>query len=260
MVAEGQQVTLSTVSDVAFGANGHFLYKYGVTSGIAVHQPCVRFRPPPRCQEGMLRQACTVLGPNGFTYVALEGQEVTVSTVSDVAFGGSGHFLYKYGVTGSLACSNATFGSYRLQHIKKDCYVKPDVGPNGFTYAAVEGQQVTVSTVSDVAFGGSGHFLYKYGVTGSLACSNTTFGSDPLQHIKKDCYVKPDVGPNGFTYAAAEGQQVTVSTVSDVAFGGSGHYLYKNGVTGSLTCSNAAFGSDPLPNIKKDCYTRPAAA
>jgi len=62
-------------------------------------------------------------------------------------------------------------------------------------------------------------------------------------------------GPNPtFAYCATENGSCSLSGYHDIAFGGNGHYLYKNSFNGSTTCSNASFGSDPLPGVVKACW------
>jgi alpha-L-rhamnosidase len=48
-----------------------------------------------------------------------------------------------------------------------------------------------------------------------------------------------------------------VSGVADVAFGAGGKFYFKDGVSGSIACTDAVFG-DPDYGVVKSCYTIPA--
>lgn len=43
-----------------------------------------------------------------------------------------------------------------------------------------------------VAYGNNGLFIYKRGLTGSVGCGWTTFGSDPANGVNKACYIVGD--------------------------------------------------------------------
>lgn len=64
-------------------------------------------------------------------------------------------------------------------------------GPAGYTWCANEGGSCTLNSPSDVAYGADGKFYYKYGVTGSIAINNNTFG-DPAPGVAKAGYYKPN--------------------------------------------------------------------
>ncbi len=58
-------------------------------------------------------------------------------------------------------------------------------------------------------------------------------------------------GPVGYTWCADEGGTYTFSQPTDIAYGANGNYVYKTGVTGTVTFNNTLFGSDPAPGIQK---------
>ena len=60
--------------------------------------------------------------------------------------------------------------------------------------------------------------------------------------------------PQGYTYLGDEGQTVSLSATSTVAYGGDCSWIYKTDVSGSLTINNSFFGEDPLPNQAKKAY------
>ena len=250
---EGQTCNVSGVADVAFGANGKFYYKDGVTGSIACTDAV--FGDP---DYGVVKACYTTPDPNpgpGYSLCAPEGQTCNVTGVADVAFGANGKFYYKDGVTGSIACTDAVFGDPDYGVVKA-CYTTPDPNPGpGYSLCAPEGQTCNVTGVADVAFGANGKFYYKDGVTGSIACTDAVFG-DPDYGVVKACYTTPDPGPAGYSLCAPEGQTCNVSGVADVAFGANGKFYYKDGVTGSIACTDAVFG-DPDYGVVKACYTTP---
>jgi hypothetical protein len=252
---EGQHLTLSGLSDVAYGGAGKYVFKYGISGGVDCTTTAFGSDPTPFVPKDCFVKPA--VGPNGFDYAGPEGNTVSLSKVSEVAFGGSGHYIYKYGVTTGIACTVAAFGSDPWPNVKKDCFVKQDIGPKGFKYLVNEGTQPVLPGISDVAFGIKGHFVFKYGVVGTVNCSIAGFGSDPAPYIKKDCYVKPDIGPAGYTFAAGQGMSVLLAKTSDVAYGAKGNFVFKHSVSGTLNCTTATFGIDPLPGVKKDCYVKP---
>ena len=71
--------------------------------------------------------------------------------------------------------------------------LKP-IGPSGYTYCAPEGSPCTLTGTMNVAFGVDGKFEYLTNKTGTIQCTNTTFGGDPAPHITKACFVKASSG------------------------------------------------------------------
>ena len=65
--------------------------------------------------------------------------------------------------------------------------------------------------------------------------------------------------PPAWTLCANEGQTCTVTGTQQVRYGASGTFLYRT-VTDSIACTNAAFGSDPVPWIVKRCEVGPSPA
>jgi alpha-L-rhamnosidase len=59
-----------------------------------------------------------------------------------------------------------------------------------------------------------------------------------------------------FTQCATEGNSFILPGTSDVAFGVNGRYLYKFGVSGSITFNSTTFGGDPAPGVAKFGYYR----
>jgi hypothetical protein len=67
----------------------------------------------------------------------------------------------------------------------------PTALQSGYSQVAAEGGTYNFGTqIVDVAYGASGKFFYKYGVTGSITFNNTNFG-DPLVGSAKAGYYRP---------------------------------------------------------------------
>ena len=68
-------------------------------------------------------------------------------------------------------------------------------GPAGYNYAAAENETVYLNGTTNVAYGANGSFYYAYNQTGSVNCSNQTFG-DPIFGVRKACYTQQVVSNN----------------------------------------------------------------
>jgi hypothetical protein len=186
--AEGQPVAVNGPTDVAFGADGLFLFKYGVTSEIDCTIAAFGGDPDPYVPKSCFTLAD--VAPAGSKYSVPEGQALTFKGVADIAYGANGAFDFKYGVTNGVDCTNAAFGGDPDPDVHKSCYKLPDVGPAGFTYAVTEGAHLTLHHSSTVAFGARGQFKIKRGVTGGIDCTVAAFGRDPIPNVHKSCYTK----------------------------------------------------------------------
>jgi spore coat protein U-like protein len=125
--AENEICVFSGAQDVAFGANGHFNYKKGVTETISYDDPT--FGDP---LVGVVK-ACFVTGdqhhaaqsqpPQGYSFCANENQTCSFSGTQSVAFGANGIFRSRNGVTGGIECGAETFGGDPIVGVVKACYV-----------------------------------------------------------------------------------------------------------------------------------------
>ena len=136
----------------------------------------------------------------------------------------------------------------------------------GWTRIAVEGQAFTVTGTQSVRYG-SGTSWITISVTGSGSCTNAFFGNDPIYGTAKECQVSattstppaPPAPVPGWTKIADEGAGFTVSGTQMVRYG-SGTSFVTASVTGSGTCTNGFFGSDPIYGVVKECDVAGAAA
>jgi len=132
----------------------------------------------------------------------------------------------------------------------------------GYTFCGSEYASCALSGTMDMAYGAQGSYVFKSSLSGTVACGNGTFGSDPAYGSTKNCYTRPHStggGPAGFTYCAGEGGTCSATGDVDVAYGAAaGTYIVKSGVVGSIGCNTTAFGGDPAYGWSKGCYTRPS--
>lgn len=213
---EGGTCTLKGTNEVAYGANGKFAKKSGVSGKLAcdnttfgdplvgTYKACYFKQTSGGGSDGGGNDSDgTPGGPDGFTKCADEGGNCSLSGTNEVAYGANGKFAKKSGVNGNIACNNETFGD-PIFGTYKACYYKQSSGggnndggsndgggksggPDGYTKCADEGGTCALSGTRNVAYGANGKFAKKSGVSGNIACNNATFG-DPIFGTYKACY------------------------------------------------------------------------
>lgn len=125
---EGQRCNFNGTKDVAYGANGKFAYRSGISGGVDCSNDV--FGDP----AYSVKKACYVKdtsggsggdsgAPRGYTYCAREGQRCNFDGIKDVAYGANGKFVYRFGVTGGVDCSNNVFGD-PAHGVGKACHIK----------------------------------------------------------------------------------------------------------------------------------------
>jgi hypothetical protein len=187
----------------------------------------------------------------GFSRCSGEGDTCSFSGTRVVAYG-AGSYTYKT-VTGSTACTNASFGGDPAENLVKSCYVADAGGPPGHTACAAEGNTCSVPGYNrNVAYGANGSFAHQV-TNGSVACTNAHFG-DPVDGVAKSCYLPPDGGPPGnWTKCASQNGTCSAAAGQPVMYGAFGAF---NTITasGDTACTDAVFG-DPVSGESKACYT-----
>ncbi len=242
--------TFSGSRQVAYGAGGSFAYRIKTSS-----TPCTSDAFGGDSDPGMVK-GCYVAptgGPSGYTQCAAEGATCAVpGQAAQVAYGANGSFTYKV-LSGSVACSNATFGDPAANTVK-NCYLAPAGAPSSdWTKCGGEGQTCATVAGQPVAYGARGAFTYAV-ADGTTACGTPAFGRDPVFGEAKDCYTRTGNPPTLGTVCAAETGTCAVSGGQQViAYGARGSYVYKT-VSANTACTTKAFGADPLPNVVKNCY------
>jgi hypothetical protein len=113
--------------DVAYGANGQFNYRYGVTGGIDCNNGTFGDPIPGVIKACYTKDSGDDDGPPGYTFCSNEYERCSFSGTMDVAYGANGQFNYRYGVTGGIDCNNGTFGD-PIPGVIKACYTKDSSG------------------------------------------------------------------------------------------------------------------------------------
>ncbi|HSU22969.1 MAG TPA: beta-propeller fold lactonase family protein [Variovorax sp.] len=121
------------------------------------------------------------------------------------------------------------------------------------TTLAVEGATFTVGASTVVRFGAGTRWTEKK-VIGTATCSNAFFGADPAPGILKSCVVgaAATTPPTPGSSLASEGATFAVGAATLVRYGTTARWVEKT-VTGTATCSNAFFSTDPAPGVLKSC-------
>jgi hypothetical protein len=118
-----------------------------------------------------------------------------------------------------------------------------------WTTVAAENQTFVVSGTQVARYGTGNAWIEKL-VTGTIACSNAAFGSDPDFGIVKECQTAPSA--NGWAEIAVEGAIFEVDGAQSVRFGSGTNWVTKT-VSGKVECTNASFGRDPAFGSVKEC-------
>jgi TPR repeat protein len=125
--AENEICVFSGTQNVAFGANGVFYYKIGLSG----HVTCdaATFGDPITGTP----KACYVTGDQhqevspqplagGYSFCSDEGKTCAFAGMRNVAFGANGRFYYESSLAGSIVCDGARFGD-PIQGVAKACYI-----------------------------------------------------------------------------------------------------------------------------------------
>jgi hypothetical protein len=110
--AEGQTCALSGLTDVAYGANGSFYYKYGASRNVACNN--ATFGDP----AVYVQKACfTVTFPRTMTYCAPEGGLCALSVPTELVYGTfyNGHYYYRYIVAGNGVATTRPLAATLIQ-------------------------------------------------------------------------------------------------------------------------------------------------
>jgi hypothetical protein len=196
-------------------------------------------------------QAALTLGPTGhaldYFQCATEGGTCAIAGGKYLAYGAHGRYVYAFNGDGNFndftPCNTTKFGGIDpAPGFTKACYFA--------NYANIfcdQGSSCASSTNYNWAYGLNGTFNFK-ALNGSFNCDDGTFGN-PIAG-SKTCFVALHAayGPVG-----AEGSTLTGLSNTPVAYGANGRFLFAI-ASGSMDCTNAAFGSDPAPGVPKTCY------
>ena len=214
---------------------------------------------------GDLANAATVT----WTTCAAEGATCSFSGTREVRFGANGIYTSKI-ITSATPCTSTVFGD-PIHGVAKTCSYSsstataPTVTASSSSWIACagEGGTCTFTGTRVVRYGAGTSFVTKT-FTGSVVCSNTVFG-DPAHGQLKTCSYSSDLvatsstsgttataTSDGWTGCATEGGVCSFSGTHLVRYGANGYYTSKT-VTGSIACTNTAFGGDPAYRQVKSC-------
>jgi len=137
--AEGGSASFSQPMDVAYGANGSFNFKSGVTGSITFNNATFRDPISGVAKAGYSR---TPGGPAGYTWCANENSSYTFNQPVDVAYGANGAFSYRTAVTGAISFDNSSFVD-RSPGVAKAGYYRIPAAPAGYTFCANQNASYT---------------------------------------------------------------------------------------------------------------------
>jgi len=197
--------------------------------------------------------------PGGSNWVKCADQYGTCnfSGTHTVRYGTGTSWLAK-GVTGSIVCSNATFGD-PAYGLAKECDVDLESAPAPVTQNWVK----CASEYENCGF--SGTYTVRYGtgsswstktLTDGVTCSNAVFG-DPAYGYAKECDIDMNSGsspwPTPTTWIKCADQYGTCNfSGTHIVRYGTGSSWFMKTVTSTIACNNSVFG-DPAIGHAKEC-------
>ena len=197
----------------------------------------------------------TIASDNG-TWVpcAQENGVCSFSGTQTVRYGAGTTFVSGT-FTGSVNCSNATFGDPLVGTVKSCSYLQAPAATDTWVDCAVESGFCTFSGTHVVRYGAGTTFATGTYTDGVL-CSNAIFG-DPLVGTVKACsYLSTTPAPptpgSGTWVSCASESQVCAFTGTLLVRYGAGNTFVTGTFTNGVSCSNDVFG-DPLPGVVKSC-------
>jgi hypothetical protein len=108
--AEGQSFALSAPCDVAYGANGKFVFKAAQCGTVTFNGAAFGDPIQGVAKAGYYRFAFGLQDISTYTKCANEWESFTLPRMCDVAYGANGKFVFKPAQSGTVVFNNATFG------------------------------------------------------------------------------------------------------------------------------------------------------
>jgi len=271
---ENESKTFRRPVDLAYGAQGKFLYIYGFKGTIRFDNQTFGGDPIKGVTKAGYYKSHNNTQQdvdfNDYEYIAKENQSRTFHQPVDLAYGAQGQYYYIDGFVGTIRFNNETFGGDPIEGVDKAGYVKKSQTSNtnqqsieDYTIIAKENESKTFTHPVDLAYGTDGRYLYINGFTGTIRFDNRTFGGDPYKGRVKAGYVKRQQPLQSNTQQISDYQVIAQEKESktfrhpvDLAYGTKGRFLYINDFTGTIRFDNRTFGGDPYPGEKKQGYVR----
>ncbi len=119
-----------------------------------------------------------------WTKVADENGGFTLSSTRLVRYGAGSSWIER-SLSGTVSCSNATFGD-PIAGVAKECDLLDQPAASGsWTKVADENGSFTLSSTRLVRYGAGSSWIER-SLSGTVSCSNATFG-DPISGTQKEC-------------------------------------------------------------------------
>jgi hypothetical protein len=128
--------------------------------------------------------------PPAYTSCSAEYSNCSFSGTRLVAFGANNSYTYQFATNG-IACSVSAFGTDPANGTQKTCSLSATYGsasPGGYSVCSAEYNNCSVIGTQLIGFGISGVFVYKE-LSGTVACTESTFGIDPSYGNTKSCII-----------------------------------------------------------------------
>jgi uncharacterized protein (DUF1800 family) len=122
---------------------------------------------------------------------------------------------------------------------------------------ASEWQAFVLNAPARVRYGAGSTWIERDLPAGQALCTNTFFGSDPLPGVVKSCQTLQAAAAD-WTPLANEWQAFTLAAPTRVRYGAGSTWIERDLPAGQGVCSNAFFGTDPLPGVVKRCEAQGA--
>ena len=173
----------------------------------------------------------------------------TVPSNTTVRYGANGQFVTKT-MSGTFSCTSQAFGRDPIPGVRKACYTTA-LATTASGKCADERGTCTVPSGTSVRYGANGQYVTKT-MSGTFSCTSQTFGRDPIPGVRKACYVPTTSTADA--KCADERGSCTVPSNTTVRYGANGQFVTKT-MSGTFSCTSQAFGRDPIPGVRKACYT-----
>ena len=129
-VNENEMISVTDKVNIAYGANGTFVYLYNQTSSVGCSNDAFGSDPAygiaKKCfvQKVITTPIVDYNPPAGYSVAVNEWGTVIVTGKMNIAYGANGTFTYLYNQTSNVACTNDAFGKDPITGIAKKCFVQ----------------------------------------------------------------------------------------------------------------------------------------
>jgi hypothetical protein len=252
---EGAICALPGTSDVAYGANGIYIFKR-MSGSFTVSNPIFGNDPVPNVVKSAYykivsatptatptptpRVTPTPVALPGYLFCAKEGASCALPGTSDVAYGANGVYIFKR-MSGSFTVSNSIFGNDPVPNVVKSAYYKiVSVTPTKTPTATPTATPTKTPTATPTK-------------TPTATPTKTPTATPTKTPTKTPTATPTLIGLQGYLFCAKEGDTCSLPGVSDVAYGANGQYTFTR-MSSYFPVSYSTFGIDPAPGFAKSAY------